>query len=176
MLCPSCQKAPLKPALLEEALPSRECPGCHGVLVDLLAYRAWKESADQQHAPDSTVEEVSDNSKALVCPKCARVMLKFRISGAKANAIDVCTSCDDAWLDDGEWRLLGALALQDKLTTIFTDPWQRKVRQERAAEEKRTRLQELLGDEEFAKAERVAEWLAGHPQKEVLRRMLLIGD
>ena len=78
-------------------------------------------------------------------------MLKFRIAGETSNKIDVCQSCDEAWLDEGEWELLGALKIQHKLNSIFTDPWQRNIREENAKKAQEKRFEDLLGEEELKK-------------------------
>lgn len=113
-----------------------------------------------------------DSKRALVCPKCSRVMLKFKIGGARPNMIDVCGHCDEAWLDEGEWQLLEALSLQNKLTAIFTEPWQRRIRLEGAATTQRRRNQKILGDEDFAELERILAWIEQHPKKSDLIRIL----
>ncbi len=172
MHCPSCKSTSLKPIKLSANLPARKCLNCSGVLIDLLSYRAWRDrsSSIPQNAP--SVTEVADNKRALVCPKCSRVMLKFKIGGAQSNTIDVCGHCDEAWLDEGEWQLLGALELQGQLTEIFTEPWQRRVRSESAEQSQRQRNKEILGEKDFAELERIAAWIEQHPRKSDLIRIL----
>ena len=172
MHCPSCQSSSLKPIKLESNLPAWKCLNCSGVLIDLLSYRAWNEKSGMSSGEQTSVAEVTDSKHALVCPKCSRVMLKFKISGQHANAIDVCTHCDEAWLDEGEWQLLEALSLQEKLTAIFTEPWQRRIRMEKAEEAQRQRNREILGDEDLAEVERIAAWIDQHPRKPDLIRIL----
>lgn len=173
MHCPSCKSSSLKPVKLESNLPAWKCLSCQGVLIDLLSYRAWNEMSGMSEARQMSVTEIADSKHALVRPKCSRVMLKFKISGQHSNAIDVCSHCDEAWLDEGEWQLLGALSLRDRLTAIFTEPWQRRIRMEKAEEAQRRRNREILGNEDLAEVERIAAWIEQHPRKSDLIRILL---
>src|SRR5688500_5931024 len=122
MKCPHCKTEDLKPTLIEEYLASMGCDRCHGSLVALLHYRHWAETqkptradpgADAADPPARVAEmpDATDTTSAIACPKCSRLMLKYKISGAVANRVDVCSSCDEAWLDGGEWQLLEALEL-----------------------------------------------------------------
>src|SRR2546430_8580683 len=98
--------------MIEDFLPSMGWGTCHGALVSLLHYRHWAEQEKEATAEAAGVRptvETTDTTEAIVCTKCSRVMTKYKISGAVANRVDVCSTCDDAWLDGGEWELLGAL-------------------------------------------------------------------
>jgi Zn-finger nucleic acid-binding protein len=172
MQCPSCSSSSLKLTKLEDQLPARECLNCHGILLDLLTYRAWAEKQPHPTKSHTTQCEVEDNGKALICPKCSKLMLKFRITGEKTNTIDVCTNCDDAWLDKGEWTLLSELSLQKKLNRIFTDPWQRQIRKDIATKSLQQRNKALLGEEDYTKLLQIKDWIAQHEKKHDLLRIL----
>ena len=174
MNCPSCKsKHTFKPIKLNGSLPARECPECKGILIDLLSYRAWREKwQDIEESIDPVVSEVANSSSALLCPKCSRVMLKYRIGSKSRNTVDVCSNCDDAWLDNGEWELLGALALQSKLTNIFTEPWQQRIKAEQIENQQYERDAALIGSEEMTKIEELISWLDGHPKRQELLRIL----
>src|SRR5687767_12077968 len=143
MKCPVCKSAELRPTMIEDLLPSMGCDQCKGTLVALLYYRHWAEHhkpEPEMNAPATLAEEPADTTNALRCPKCERIMTKYRLSGTVANRLDVCSLCDEAWLDEGEWQLLEQLQLSDKLPAVFTETWQRKLRKEGS---ERTR-QEIL--------------------------------
>lgn len=173
MQCPVCNSSPLKPTMLSNRLPARECIKCHAMLVDLLSYRVWAEYTPNTDVITPYAEAVEDNSEALVCPKCSKLMLKYKISEGISNRVDVCTNCDMAWLDGGEWELLGSLSLQKKLTAIFTEPWQRHIRKEEITVAQEQRISALLGDEDYKKIMEVKEWIDNHPRKEDLLRVVL---
>jgi len=164
----------LTPTKIDTGLPARECRACGGILIDLLSYRAWAEHYTPIgiHSKDELIE-AEDTSKALTCPKCSKLMLKFRVSGNTKNKIDVCSNCDEAWLDHGEWELLGALSLQDKLTKIFTDPWQMNIRKSESEAAYLKRFQEALGEADFKRLSETKEWIDEHSKKADLIRFLL---
>ena len=170
MHCPACRTTRLQPAKLEDGLLGHGCAQCQGTLVSLLHYRDW---AERQPAHETSVElaaeaEAGETSHALSCPKCAKLMSKFQISGTRGNRLDLCTSCDEAWLDGGEWQLLKALELSRKMPAIFSEAWQRRVRQESAEQARRERFTRLAGAEAVARADEVRAWLKDHPQRREL--------
>ncbi len=174
MQCPNCSSYSLEPIKLQYGLSARRCGQCLGVLIDLLAYREWAEdyvSGETKNAP--ILSHVEDNSKALLCPKCSKIMMKYRVDGSLDNKVDLCTACDEAWLDNGEWELLDALALQGKLNKIFTEPWQRHIREETAEKSFQMGFQETLGKNDYEKLSEIKNWIAGHPKKSDLIRFLL---
>lgn len=170
MHCPACRTSTLKPTKLDEGLLAHGCPQCSGALVALLYYRDWAERAAPAAESEETLqaEPASDTQQALTCPKCAKLMSKFQISGAYGNRLDLCTSCDEAWLDGGEWQLLKALELSQRMPAIFSEAWQRKVRQEAAEQARRERFTRIAGAEAVARADEVRTWLKEHPQRREL--------
>jgi Zn-finger nucleic acid-binding protein len=135
-----------------------------------LYYRDWAErtandKVEDESKLDADLASVSESHAALACPKCARLMSKFNISGCSKNRLDLCTSCDEAWLDGGEWELLKALQLSKRLPSIFTDAWQRKVRKEISEGKLRERFTELIGESDMKKAEEIRTWLKSHDKK-----------
>ena len=165
MHCPVCQTTTIKPTGLQPGLPALVCTDCNGHWVDLLDYRTWLERQPKIEA-STTAEVTTDNtSKALLCPKCSRLMNKFNISADKENKVDLCLHCDEVWLDDGEWQLLLHLQLHDKLTDIITHPWQSDLRKEQVEQSYRQRYLELLGEEDMQTLETFKQWLEEHPKR-----------
>jgi Zn-finger nucleic acid-binding protein len=168
MKCPHCQTSDLKPTMIEEYLPAMGCGTCHGSLVSLLYYRHWAETqkAPTTTAPDNAVAslETTDTVKAIICPKCSRLMTKYKLTGRVSNRVDVCGSCDEAWLDGGEWELLEALQLNLNMPAIFTEAWQRRIRHEMSEETRRSILVRLVGDAGAKRVEDFKSWLAGNEQ------------
>lgn len=171
MKCPVCKTPGLRPTMIEELLPSMGCDQCKGSLVALLYYRHWAEHHKPQHqtgAPATLSEIPADTTNAVRCPKCERIMTKYRLSGTIANRLDVCTLCDEAWLDGGEWQLLEQLQLSDKLPSVFTDAWQRKLRKEGSERTRQEILRRSIGDEAANKVESLRAWLNEHPAKSTI--------
>ncbi|HEU4530652.1 MAG TPA: hypothetical protein VFR59_05670 [Steroidobacteraceae bacterium] len=176
MKCPHCKTEDLKPTLIEEYLASMGCDRCHGSLVALLHYRHWAETqkptradpgADAANPPARVAEmpDATDTTSAIACPKCSRLMLKYKISGAVANRVDVCSSCDEAWLDGGEWQLLEALELDHCMPSIFTDEWQRRILREAVGDTRRETLKREIGADALVRVEEFKVWLAGSGHK-----------
>ena len=170
MQCPHCQTAELKPTMIEEYLPAMGCGTCHGSLVSLLYYRHWAET--QKPAPQTpeaakrvTTLETTETTKAIMCPKCSRLMTKYKLAGGVSNRVDVCASCDEAWLDGGEWELLEELQLTHKMPAIFTDAWQRRIREQLTEETRRSILTRLIGEEGTARVEEFKAWLGRSAHK-----------
>ena len=112
MKCPSCASYNLKPTKLDFGLSARICSNCDGILINLLSYRNWLETApDSVHVTNNTEIIAEDNKHALVCNKCSKIMLKYKISSDTINHVDLCSTCDEAWLDSGEWTILKYLQI-----------------------------------------------------------------
>ena len=171
MKCPVCKAPELRPTMIEELLPAMGCEKCKGTLVSLLYYRHWAENHKPQIDSGSlaTLAEVpADTTNAIRCPKCERIMTKYRLSGTVANRLDVCPSCDESWLDGGEWELLEQLQLSDKLPSVFTDTWQRKIRKEGSERMRQDILRKTIGDADATKVESLRSWLRNHPWKSTI--------
>ena len=168
MHCPKCKHTDLRASRIEADLPAAGCPTCNGALVSLLYYRDWAErhANDAELAADhGAVEEVQDTSTAISCPKCARLMTKYKMSGFVANRLDVCPGCDEAWLDGGEWELLKALELSRKMPAVFTEQWQRSIRKQIAEETRRQILRKAIGEESLQRVEEFKTWLKNRPRR-----------
>jgi Zn-finger nucleic acid-binding protein len=167
MKCPRCQTHELKPTMIEEYLPGMSCEACEGSLVSLLYYRHWAETQKPEagHSAATATIETSDTTKAITCPKCSRIMTKYKLTGRIANRLDVCGLCDEAWLDGGEWELLEALQLSHKMPSIFTESWQRRIRHEQSEETRRAILRRTIGELGADKVEQFRSWLNAQKHK-----------
>lgn len=175
MHCPKCKNVDLRPTKLDESLPAMFCPKCEGSLISLLYYRDWVErvtlEAHDSGAAGSVAEE-SDTKTALSCPKCSRIMTKYSVSGTSRNRIDLCGGCDEAWLDGDEWTLLKSLELADKLPKVFTDQWQRRVRDEKTELNRIERLTKVAGQSDTERAIEVKKWLSNNPNRSAIIHFL----
>ncbi|MGX5201145.1 hypothetical protein [Aliikangiella sp. IMCC44632] len=169
MRCPKCQNIELKPTKLEDGLLAMGCVKCQGASVSLLYYRDWVERTGSLHnAPDVTLLkglDSEDTAAALSCPKCAKIMQKYRISGCSSNRLDLCQSCDEAWLDGGEWELLKALELSKEIPLVFSEQWQSQVRKDVSDEIRRQRFAKILSPQDLEKSDQLRDWLKDHPNK-----------
>lgn len=171
MNCPQCKGYRLEPKELELGLLGAGCIKCEGVLLPLMNYRYW---LDQNPAVDQTVQDivVEDSGDIKACPKCSRFMTRFQVGADTANRIDMCTGCDEAWLDKGEWELLKQLDYHGQLPKIFTDAWQRNIRLKKQENTQKERFRELLGEHDFDKVDVFKQWLDQHPDKSQIKLFL----
>lgn len=176
MNCPQCKGYSLEPKELEPGLVVAACMKCQGTMVSLMNYRFWVDQiADttEINALNLETTQVDDSQSAKVCPKCSKLMTKFQIGPDAVNRLDLCTGCDEAWLDKGEWGLLKQLDLADKLPKIFTDAWQRNVRLARQQKKHDSRYEALLGADDFARVNEFKKWLDAHPEKQAIKQYLI---
>lgn len=168
MKCPACKGPDLYPTKIERGLSAMGCKECQGNFVSLLYYRDWAERSgfEFESASEQAKEVEAENTHAaLGCPKCSRIMTKYRISSEHDNRLDLCGHCDEAWLDKGEWSLLKTLNLGSKMPTVFTEQWQRQVRQQVSEESRRQRFVSILGEETVNEADKVRQWIAKEPKR-----------
>lgn len=175
MFCPKCKSNSLLPTKLEEGLPVLGCSECSGSLVSLLYYRDWLERTTPDFSMDANANlscEENDSKSAVSCPKCSRLMTKYLVAGSEKSRLDLCVHCDEAWLDGGEWRLLKSMDLGDRLPSIFTDQWQRKVRQEQVEINRMDRLRRVVGDADAERAAEVKSWLRSNADRAAILHFL----
>jgi len=176
MQCPKCNIA-LRATKLEQGLSAMGCSQCEGALVALLYYRDWVERTPLSESDLDTPEDTpikaligtsEETSTAMACPKCSRLMLKFKISGESDNKLDLCSFCDEAWLDRGEWQLLKMLELSRKMPLVFTEQWQKKLRKQATQDARDNRLLKYIDEPELEKTKEFKQWLSAHPHREHL--------
>ncbi|MEO0424678.1 MAG: zf-TFIIB domain-containing protein [Pseudomonadota bacterium] len=146
--CPKCKHRVLLPTVLTAGLSARGCKGCRGAMVDLVAYRAWSDhqGIDAVRTEGGADIAVDDTAKAVLCPNCDKLMLKFRVSPDTENRLDYCAGCDAAWLDGGEWQQLEHMGLRANLGSVFSEPWQRRVREGEVSRMQAATLRERFGE------------------------------
>lgn len=172
MKCPTCKTVELLATKLEEGLPAMGCPQCEGASVTLLYYRDWVERTTAEELSEDLPAGAAiavDSPQALVCAKCSRLMTKLSISGATDHKLDLCTSCDEAWLDGGEWQLLKSLKLAREIPSVLTEAWQRRVRSELMQAKRKARFEKTIGVEDMKKVEDFYQWLSQHPKRTEIR-------
>jgi Zn-finger nucleic acid-binding protein len=86
-------------------------------------------------------------------------MTKYKLVGDVDNRLDVCATCDEAWLDGGEWELLEQLQLSTTMPAVFTDAWQRRLRNEKTEDTRRSILKTTIGESAASKVEEFRTWI-----------------
>ncbi|TJZ66672.1 zf-TFIIB domain-containing protein [Chitiniphilus eburneus] len=178
MYCLSCNTETRRESL-EPGLMAEQCPTCQGTWLALEDYRRWLTQVPQQVAGDEAantelVEETSP--RALRCPDCEQLLRKYRVAGHLKFRLDQCGACRKVWLDGEEWPALRAQGLTHSLLHILSDRGQREVRETESRERLDATWRARLGDADYAEAQRVRAWLAGHPQRALLLAYLQATD
>jgi len=172
MQCPKCENEILRATKIEQGLSAMGCGNCGGASIALLYYRDWAERTplavlqETDIAFEEIMKDIDDTKAALCCPKCSRIMNKYKISGECNHRLDLCFSCDEAWLDGGEWQLLKSLELSQKMPIVFTEQWQNKLRKQATQQAREERLLKLVSQQDLNEAKRIKEWLLAHPNRE----------
>lgn len=151
MKCPKCKTTPLVPSKLEDGLPAMGCNQCNGALLSLLYYRDWLERTppdEASHQEAGYAEEVNETTTANLCPKCGKLMRKFLVSQHNQNRIDWCHSCDEVWLDGGEWQQLKSIQSLENIANVLTESWQRRVKEAITQQSREKQLRRQLDNAE----------------------------
>lgn len=186
MLCCACHTGTLLPTRVDGSGPvGYVCNQCSGALISLAPYLDWArgqgldKNGGRQQVDASALERgdegAPDSKKALSCPKCSRIMLRFNVLADKAHGLDYCFHCEEVWLDQGEWDYLKRLGLHACITTISTDTYQRKLREQAAQDALIQRYRSTLGDAVFDEVQRFAQWMDAQPAREAVLRYLTHG-
>jgi hypothetical protein len=177
MKCPSCQSSKLGPVKLEPSLPALSCLDCGGAVLDLVAYRLWLERHSHERTEQAEVEEEpATGTSALSCCRCSRVMLRYRYTRDSSHVLDICTHCDNVWIQNNEWPFLKKNSLVGQLPRIFTDPWQRALRMKRAEKTFKQDWEQRLGADLHLEVAELREWLIAHPKKAQILAYLMNED
>ncbi len=174
MNCPQCKGYKLEPVELEPGLVAAGCHKCGGNLLPLLNYRFWVNQQPDIEMSEELQVVAEDSTEAKICPKCARLMNKYKLATDANNRFDFCASCEEVWMDKGEWDLLKSLKLHNQLSKVFTDEWQRKIQIDQKLQSIRDRYSKLLGEEDFSRVEAFKNWLDKHDKKESITQFLLL--
>jgi len=171
--CPVCKTVELKAVHLETGLQSFVCEKCQGNWLTSSDYWAWLEKHGEtlpEKPPTGEPQPIPDEStkRAKICPDCHRIMLKYKIGRNITFPLDRCGACSGVWFDRDEWKVLRRRNLHDEIHAIFTDKWQKQVREE----EKRRNLDAIfenkLGEEDYVEIRRIKQWIDQHPRRSIL--------
>jgi len=174
MNCTSCKAGKLMPAFLDDLFPCYTCDNCGGNFVMLSQYLVWADnnpddSVVTNHDSEFKAEETS---KAMLCPKTGRLMIKYRISAETDHRVDLSPSINAIWLDKGEWNLFKKEGIAGKLNEVFTDSWQRKIREAKSKETMQAFYENEFG-EKYPSISKFREMLEQMPNKSAVIAYLI---
>lgn len=160
MYCPVCHTASLFAATLEPGLQTQRCRQCEGHWLQANAYWIWHNSTA---APVSRTEPPhvapEDTPGLKWCPDCHHAMHRYRVGVDIGFAVDHCEHCGGVWLDKAEWDVLKTHQLERELYHVFTDAWQRRIKDVERRRMTEAHFRQLLGDEDFERVAAFKQWL-----------------
>lgn len=167
-------QSPLAAVALESSLPAHGCADCGGHLLDLAAYKTWRDAAPAVPAPlDPIVFEDAPGARA--CPGCSRLMHRLRAGARPPFRLDRCAPCGLVWFDRGEWPAVVAAGHATRLDELLGDAWQRYLQAAELRAHRETALRERHGDACIDELARIRDWLDSQPARDELLSLLRAG-
>lgn len=159
---------------LAPGLSGRRCPSCRGTLLEMTEYRRWSALlAPPVNAAAAPAPQEQAGSRN--CPRCSRVLLRYRVSADTAFHIDRCPNCQLVWFDAGEWESMVAAGLAARLIEVMSDTWQREVHAKERSRHHEAALRDRHGDACIDEILRIRTWLATQPLHEELLVLIAKG-
>ena len=176
MLCPVCKERALAVCEVESGLSSQECPGCKGRWIASFQYWKWRDasgkSLQEKPAPDGGDVPVADSTGAKLCPECGHFLRHFPVGHGIEFGLDRCGNCGGMWFDANEWDVLKGRNMHDDVHKIFSEVWQRQVRDEEHQAAMEAFYKDKFGADGYQKAQEIKDWIDTHPHKAELRAFL----
>jgi Zn-finger nucleic acid-binding protein len=174
MNCPVCKDVGLQPRDLGERLPGHGCGRCGGTFIRSTDYQEWlrRHGANlPERPPTASLPVPADTHQVKVCPACGHLMGRHHVGHEISFAIDHCDACQGIWLDRSEWEILVARGLHDDLHLMFSQAWQRAVRDLERRHHAEAGLRKRFG-QDLAELERIRRWIEAHPQRSAILAFL----
>lgn len=178
MQCPNCDTPLSAPILTKNDPPVLGCQTCHGVWIDSTVYLAWVAGRAVPPAVELTIDNttVADTQNLKLCPTCRRFLTRYHILPGARFFVERCAHCNGVWFDEGEWEIARRHGLQDRINSLFTQPWQDQVRAVEARHSLEHIYLERFGAEDYQRVRDVRAWLDSHPQRGTLLAFLQARD
>lgn len=184
MICCACNKGTLMPTRINNGPEAYQCNACNGALLILATYMDWVRSQRGNQTVETETQSsavpndadadvgIAHSNRALSCPKCSRIMRRFNILFESAHVLDLCQHCEAVWLDAGEWQFLKAHGLHTSITTISSETYQRRLREQAVRNAASQRFRETVGEASFGEVQKFADWLKDQPMRDAILRHL----
>ena len=182
MKCPVCKTSDLNPSSLDQNLSCRHCSNCGGNWIQSFEYWKWRDQnkgnlpeniLDPEDLPANLPDPKTGTLKAKFCPECSSILIRYKVGHGVSFAIDQCGNCGGVWFDKDEWESLKGRNLHDDVYTIFTAPWQSKVRTQESLRTQEEIYIKKFGEEGFEEIQRMKEWIEAHPRKQEIIAYLM---
>lgn len=176
MLCPVCQNYSLKQHEIESGLSSSSCSNCGGQWIASYQYWKWRDATGKS-LPETPASEgmkapVKNSTNAKLCPECGHFLRRFPVGHGIEFALDRCGNCGGTWFDANEWETLKSCNLHDDVHKIFSEIWQKQVRDEAHQAAMEAFYRQKFGEDGYQKAQETKVWILSHPHQAELRAFL----
>lgn len=173
MKCPSCKLTTLVPSFIDGLFRSHTCDSCKGNWLLIEDYVTWVERNKSELKQHDAEYELEDSKLALICPVTGSIMLKFRINNDSKHKLDYSPRVGGVWLDSGEWEYLKDRGIACSLNRIFTDQWQKQLRDNDTKATFEQLYIKKFGEADYDKIKELRGWLNSKENKAELRAYLL---
>jgi len=168
-MCPNCNGTLINRKQLATDLEGRECSSCGGLWIPGYRYAKFLErrvrTGTDVNVPENEAPKAEDSQVGKTCPDCGKAIVGRRLGHGTSNHVERCDNCYGIWLDKGEWEILTAKGLEDKVNHVFTHYWQSSVRKQVAFERENSKLREILGKDRSEVVIEFRRWLDKQPDK-----------
>jgi len=176
MKCTSCKNGHLAPSYIEGLFRAHTCSSCGGNWILIEDYMYWKEKNPEYQFSEKAQVEIEDTKNALLCPITGTIMHKYRFTHDSLHRLDYSPKVGGVWLDKGEWEFLKQANLAGSLNAIFTEQWQKNIRENSAKMTFTEIYRAKFGEADYAKVKEIRKWLDNHRLKADIRSYLLAED
>ncbi|MEO7098647.1 MAG: hypothetical protein ABI162_04755 [Luteolibacter sp.] len=159
---------PMEQITLESGLNAWRCEKTGGHYIPSGAYLQWvqQQPARLPHLPEPSEPTAlsTDAAGVLICPETGTFMSRFKVGHGFPFSIDRSIT-GGVWLDGGEWEALRQRNFHDEIHLVFTSPWQKQVRNEKAQATYEETLKASLGSDLLERLTLLRNELLDHPHK-----------
>lgn len=162
MNCPVCRFTELELEDIDVGLSAGVCAHCRGKWISLRSYRVWLEFKEHERVKfgeENKTAAIPRHEPARICPRCSRILTKYRIAVESPLNIDRCSLCSGAWLDADDWEVLKTKQLHVALDRIFTDHWQDEISREKTKQTLANIYRRKFGAENFEIVRNFKKWV-----------------
>lgn len=179
MYCLKCKTKSLNETEIEEGLKGYHCSSCDGHWIRANDYHDYVE-----HKQENSVEVMEDieykmeyeSKKATFCPDCGSFLIKYKVSNDIPFNIDHCGNCHGVWLDKNEWPTLVGNGLHKSMNKVFTNVWQKELREAMTKDNFIKHYEEKFGSVGYDKIKEIRQWLYSSELKDELLTYLMADE
>lgn len=174
MKCPVCKSVDLCESILNTGLKGYKCTNCEGTWIKFQDYEIWKSEGKHEISENlSQYMPEYDYKKAVLCPDCGVILIKYQVAKDIPFFVDHCGACNGVWLNKSEWENLIRNNLHYHMNSFFTKPWQARLRAEMTKERFDQKYSSSFGEKDYSKIKEIRDWIYNNPKKDELINFII---